>query len=71
MTAKECTDDKMFQFRNDLLWTGQEITYYGQKHFRETNNYLCEVSTAQTMRKENKYLHEIIPCKSNEFNQTG
>ena len=24
MVAKEWTDDKAFQFRNDLLWTGLE-----------------------------------------------
>ena len=48
MAAKEWNDNKTFRFRNELLWTGldwEKITFYGQKHFRETNNRSYKVST--------------------------
>ena len=61
MAAKEWTDYKTFRFRNDLLWTGwEEITSYGQNHFRETNNRLCKVSTPETTHKRNNHLHKIL-----------
>ena len=41
--AKGWTDDEMFRFRNDVLWTGK--TSYGLNHFRETNTCLCKVIT--------------------------
>ena len=45
MTVEERTDGKMFQFKMVFIrldW--EELTSYGQKHFRETNNHLCKVS---------------------------
>ena len=61
MAAKEWTDNKMFQFRNGLLWTQLGgIASYGQKKFGESINFLCKVSTAQTMRKRNDCLSKIL-----------
>ena len=37
------------RFDSEFIFFGlgwKEITSYGQKHFRETNNPLCKVSTA-------------------------
>ena len=34
-----------------LEW--EEIDFYAQKHFRETNSCLCKVSTAKTMHERN------------------
>ena len=45
MAVKEWTDGKMFQFKMVFIrldW--EELTSYGQKHFRETDNHLCKVS---------------------------
>ena len=45
MAAKECANDKMFQFRNDLLWNGLERNYFLlTKKFSKTNNHSCKVS---------------------------
>ena len=47
MAAKEWTDYK--NFNSEIIFFGldwEEITSYGQKHFRETNNRLCKVSIA-------------------------
>ena len=61
MAAKEWTDNKMFKLRNDLIGLDQEeITSQGPKHFRETNDRLCKVSTALTKCKQNDRLCEIL-----------
>ena len=45
MGAKEWSDDIL----SEIIFFGldwEEITTYGKKHFGETNNRLCKVSTA-------------------------
>ena len=38
----------------------EEIISYGQKHFREKNNRLCKVNSAQMMRKRNNHSRKIL-----------
>ena len=38
----------------------EENTSYEQKHFRETINRSCKVSTAQMTRKRNNRLREVL-----------
>ena len=51
-----------YLFDSDIIFFGlgwEEITSCGQKHDK-TNNCLCKVSTAQTMRKRNDRLRVIL-----------
>ena len=55
--------DWWYLFDSEIIFFGlgwEEITSCGQKHVDETNNCLCKVSTAQTMRKRNDRLRVIL-----------
>lgn len=60
MSAKAWTDGKTFRFRMiffGLHW--KEITLYGEKHVRQTNNCLCKVSAVSATRKQNDHLRKF------------
>ena len=53
----------MKPFDSEMIFFGQDwgkVISIGQKHFRETNNSLCKISTAETTLKRNDCLREIL-----------
>ena len=44
MAAKEWTDRRMFQFRNDLLWTGLGGNYFPWAKIFQENIIVCAKS---------------------------
>ena len=53
----------MKPFDSEMIFFGLDwgkVISVGQKHFRETNNSLCKISTAETTLKRNDCLREIL-----------